>query len=63
MKTDLVIYSYVLGILGSAGLIISNKLDFISYADMDGFHKSSYIYEMLQLIHNKTTEYLFIKCP
>ena len=44
VKADLAIYSYVLGTFKSVGLIISNKLDFISCADKDGFCKSSHIY-------------------
>ena len=46
MKADLAINSYVLGIsrqCKSAGLVISNKLDFRSCAVRDGFCKSSNI--------------------
>ena len=46
LKANLAIYSYVLGIsryCKSVGLIISNKLGFISYAIRDGFRKSKYI--------------------
>ena len=43
VKADLVICSYVLGMFKSVGLIISNKLNFISCGDLDGFCKSSHI--------------------
>ena len=57
MKTDLAIYSYVLGIFiwcKSVGLVISNKLDFNSCAVRDGFCKSSHILQV-QLYYKQWT--------
>ena len=59
MKTDLAIYTHVLGVPGqyeSVALMLSHKMDFNCCANRDGFRKSSHIYSCLviskQLLSN-----------